>query len=320
MRRKFLTTVLLSLGLATVIPVQAQTYPNQPVDMVVPFPPGTGTDTGARLLATHLQKALGQPFVVTNKPGAGGSIGAMEVVRADPDGYTLLFSSNSAAASNVALLKSMPYDPVKDLTPIAGVSVAALVLMVPANHPAKNLDEFIAYLKEHNGKVSAGYGSSSGQVGIALLNKLAGVEVLSVPYKGIPQTISDTIGGVIDFTFVDMGNAKAQVEGGKLRALGITSAQPSTLMPEWRPIDETLPGFDIIAWLAVFGPANMPAQVVDKLSDSISDIVKTDEIRQRLAAIGMQPLAMGHDALGTFVQSEIAKWKQMAKDANIEPR
>jgi tripartite-type tricarboxylate transporter receptor subunit TctC len=173
MKCRFLSILLLALGLSTAAAVNAQGYPTKPVRLVVPFPAGTGTDIGARMLTQHLQAALGQSFVVDNKPGAGGSIGAMEVVRAAPDGYTLLFSSNSAAASNVALLKSMPYDPAKDLTPIAGVGESVLVLMVRADHPARNLQELIDYLAKRPGKVSAGYGSASSQISIAVLNKLA---------------------------------------------------------------------------------------------------------------------------------------------------
>lgn len=320
MRRKFLRTLVLALGFGAALTVQAQGYPDKPVRLVVPFPAGTGTDIGARMLSQQLHTALGQPFVVENKPGASGSIGAMEVVRATPDGYTLLFASNSAAASNVALLKSMPYDPVKDLTPIAGVGESLLVLMVRAEHPAKNLQEFLAYLAQRPGKVSAGYGSASSQIGIAVLNKLAKLDVLAVPYKGIPLAVNDTIGGVVDFTFVDMGNALAQAKGGKMRALGVTSAKPSALMPEWPALGERLPGFDISAWLAVFGPPGLPRETADKLGATIGSIINKPEMREKLAATGMQPMPMTPAQLKRFVPTEISKWKQLAQDANIQPQ
>ncbi|MCK9511231.1 MAG: tripartite tricarboxylate transporter substrate binding protein [Pigmentiphaga sp.] len=320
MRRQFLTALALSLGLAAGLPAQAAEYPNKPIDMVVPFPAGTGTDMGARLLAHHLQTALGQTVVVNNRPGAGGAIGAMEVVRAAPDGYTLLFASNSPAAANVALFKSIPYDPATDLTPIAGVAESALVLMVPAEHPAQNLEEFLEYVAQRPGKVSAGYGSASSQVSIELLNKMAGLDVLAVPYKGITNALNDTIGGIVDFTFVDMGNAMAQADGGKLRALGVTSPKVSTLRPEWAPLSERFPGFDVSAWLAIFGPAGMPADVVAKLGENIGDIIQTPELRERLAFSGLQPMVMSAQELGEFVQTEIAHWQQMVRDANIEPQ
>ena len=319
MKRNVLKSLTLMMALCAALPVQAQSYPSKPVRMVVPFPVGTGTDMGARLLAQQLQATTGQPFVVDNKPGASGSIGAMEVVRAAPDGYTLLFASNSAAASNVALLKSMPYDPSRDLTPIAGFADSLLALMVRADHPARTLDEFLAHVAQRPGKISAGYGSASSQVSIAVLNKLARLEVLAVPYKGIPLAVNDTIGGIVDFTFVDMGNAIAQSRGGKMRALGVTAAKPSGLMPEWRALGERLPGFDISAWLAVLGPAGMPADVVDKLSAAIVSIVSAPEMRDKLVSTGMVPMPMSSERLGRFVPSEIAKWKQWVKDANIQP-
>lgn len=320
MRRKFLQAMALALGFAALAAAQAQGYPEKPVRLVVPFPAGSGTDIGARLLSQQLQAALGQSFMVDNKPGAGGSIGAMDVVRAAPDGYTLLFASNSPAASNVALVRNMPYDPQKDLTPIAGVAESMLVLMVRADHPAKNLSEFLVYLRERPGKLSAGYGSASSQTSIALLNKLAKVDVLAVPYKGIPLAVNDTIGGVVDFTFVDMGNALPQVKGGKMRPLGVTSAKRPVLVPEWPALAETLPGFDITAWLAVFGPPNLPRQNVEKLSAAIADALKDPQVREKLAATGMQPMVMGPDQLKGFVAGEVRKWVQLAKEANIQPQ
>lgn len=319
-RRNILQALVLAIGLGTLAAAQAQANPDRPVRLVVPFPAGSGTDIGARMLAQQLQAALGQPFTVDNKPGAGGSIGAMDVVRAAPDGNTLLFASNSPAASNVALLKNMPYDPQKDLTPIAGFGESMIVLMVRADHPAKNLNEFIAYLRERPGKVSAGYGSASSQAAIAMLNKLAKVDVLSVPYKGVPLAVTDTIGGVVDFTFVDLGNALAQAKGGKMRALGVSSAKRAQIVPDWPALAETLPGFDITAWLAVFGPPQLPRQAVDKLHAAITASLKDPQMREKLAATGMQPMPMTPEQLKAFVSSEVRKWVQLAKDANIQPQ
>ena len=210
----------------------AQSFPSKTVRLVVPFPAGSATDMAARLAAQYLQTAMNQNFVVENKPGAGGSIAAMEVIRSNPDGYTLLFSSNSAAASNVALLKSIPYDPNKDFTPIAGIGENMLVLMVKSDHPAKNIQEFMSYASQRPGKVNAGYGSSSSQVSIAVLNKLAKIDTMMVPYKGIPLAVNDVLAGVVEFSFVDQGNAMAQSKGGKMRVLGVTSNKRSMLVPE----------------------------------------------------------------------------------------
>ncbi len=313
-------SLLLALGIMSGATAAANSdYPNRTVNVVVPFPAGSGTDSSARLVLSDLAEELDQTFVVSNKPGAGGTIGAMEVVRANPDGYTLFYSSNSPAAANVALYKELPYDPATDLAPIAGVGASALVLMVPTDHPAQNLEEFIEWAKNQPEAITAGYGSSSTQISIGVLGKMADIDVMPVPYKGVPHAINDTLAGIVDFTFVDIGNALAQANGGNLRGLGLTSAKASGLAPHWPPLSETLPGFDVAAWLALFGPADLPDNVVETLNSALEDILATDSVRERLAAVGLQPMYLSADDLGEYVESEIIHWQQMAEDANIEP-
>ena len=317
--RTLLKLLALSLALAGTCPAFAQGYPARPVRMVVPFPAGSATDLAARIMAQQLQSALGQSFVVDNKPGAGGSIAAAEVIRAAADGHTLLFSSNSAVASNVALLKNISYEPLKDFTPIAGIGENMLVLMVKSDHPAKNLQEFVSHVKQRPGKVTAGYGSSSSQVSIAVLNKLGQLDVLPVPYKGIPLAVTDVLGGTVDFTFVDLGNAMAQSKGGKLRALGITAPKRSPLAADWPALDESMPGFDITAWFAIVGPAGIPQDVVNKLNNAVGQALKNPEAREKLAGIGIQPMPLEPEQLKAFMGSEISKWVRLVKDANIQP-
>jgi tripartite-type tricarboxylate transporter receptor subunit TctC len=317
--RILLKLIALGLAFAGSAPAFAQGYPARPVRMVVPFPAGSATDLAARVMAQQLQTALGQSFVVDNKPGAGGSIAATEVIRAAADGHTLLFSSNSAVASNVALLKNIPYDPLKDFTPIAGIGENMLVLMVKADHPAKNLTEFVAHVKQRPGKVTAGYGSSSSQVSIAVLNKLGKLDVLPVPYRGIPLAVTDLLGGTVDFTFVDLGNAMAQSKGGKLRALGITAPTRSPLAADWPALAESMPGFDITAWFAIVGPAGIPKDVVDKLNNAVGQALKSPEAREKLAGIGIQPMPLAPEQLKAFMGSEVSKWIRLVKDANIQP-
>lgn len=299
--------------------VQAQGFPSRPVKLVVPFPAGSATDMAARLMAQQLQSAMGQSFVVENKPGAGGSIAAMEVIRSAPDGHTLLFSSNSAAASNVALLKSIPYDPLKDFSPVAGIGENMLVLMVKADHPARTAQELVAHVAQRPGKVSAGYGSSSSQVSIAVFNRIGKVDAQMVPYKGIPLAVNDVLGGVVDFTFVDLGNAIAQSRGGRMRALGITAPKRSPLVADWPALAETLPGFDITAWFAVLGPAGMPREVVDKLHGAITQVLRSAEAREKLAGIGIQPMALNPSELRAFMASEVSKWIRLVRESNIQP-
>ena len=319
-RATFMKALALPLGLSLAgRQAMAQSFPAKPVRLVVPFPPGTATDSAARMLGQQLSVSLGQPFVVDNKPGAGGSIGAMEVVRAAPDGYTLLFGSNSALSSNVALLKTMPYDPTKDFTPVAGFGETMHVLMVKSSFPAKTLPEFIAYVKQRPGKVSAGYGSSTAQVGIAMLNKLAGLDLLAVPYKGIPLAVNDVLGGTLDITSVDLGNAMAQARGGNLRALAVTSARRNPLAPEWPAVAETLPGFDLTSWFGIVGPAGIPRDVVDKLHAAITQALKQPEVKANLAILGTTPMPLAPEQLKAFIVTEIAKWIRLARDANLQP-
>ena len=319
-RSTFLKACGLALGLAmTAHGAMAQGFPNKPIRMIVPFPAGAATDLAARVIGQQLGTTLGQPVVVDNKPGAGGSIAAMEVIRSAPDGYTLLFSSNSAISSNVALLKKIPYDPNKDFTPIAGTGETALVLLVKSGFPVKNLKELMAYVKQHRGKVTAGYGSSSSQVSIAMLNKLGGLDTLPVPYKGIPLAINDVLGGTLDYTFADIGNAMAQVKGGNMRALGVTSTQRTALAPDVPAIAEVLPGFDITAWFAIVGPAGIPKDVVDKLNAATTQALKTRDMKDKLAQIGLAPMPMPPEQLRTFIGSEIVKWTRLVKEADIQP-
>ena len=318
--RSFLKSIALAGALLSITTLtMAQSYPARPVRFVVPFPAGSATDMAARLMAQQLQTALGQTFVVENKPGAGGSIAAMEVIRSAPDGHTLLFSSNSAAASNVALLKSIPYDPLKDFTPVAGIGENMLVLMVKADHPARTVQELVSHVGQRPGKVSAGFGSSSSQVSIAVFNKLGKVDAQLVPYKGIPLAVNDLLGGVVDFTFVDLGNAIAQSKGGRMRALGITAPRRSALVPDWPALSETLPGFDITAWFALLGPAGVPKEVVDKLHGAIAQTLRSAETRDKLATIGIQPMPLNPGELRSFMSSEVAKWIRLVKEANIQP-
>ncbi|GAC1541505.1 MAG: tripartite tricarboxylate transporter substrate binding protein [Ramlibacter sp.] len=318
--RTFLMTLGAGAALAfTATATWAQPFPSHPVRVIVPFPAGSATDLAARVMAQQLQGSLGQAFVVDNKPGAGGSIAAAEVIRSASDGYTLLFSSNSAVASNVALLKNIPYDPVKDLSAVAGIGETMLVLMVRADNPARTVQEFVASVKQRPGKVTAGYGSSSSQVSIAVLNKLAKVDILPVPYKGIPLAVTDVLGGTVDCTFVDLGNAIAQAKGGKMRALGITSTRRSPLAPDWPVLAESMPGFDITAWFAVFGPPNLPRDVAEQLNAAVDRALKAPQVQDKLAGVGIQPVAMTTAQLKSFQAAEVSKWIRLVKESGVQP-
>jgi tripartite-type tricarboxylate transporter receptor subunit TctC len=318
MIRAFIWTAVALSGTAGA--VHAQSFPSKPVRMIVPFSAGSGTDVAARAVSQYLTTTFGQSFIVDNKPGASGSIGAMEVIRAAPDGYTLLFGSSSTMAANVALVKNMPYDPTKDFTPIAGVADSVSALLVKTDFPAKTMPEFIAYAKQHPGKLNAGYGSSSTQVSIAQVAKLAGLNVVMVPYKSTPLAVKDLLGGTIDFTFADLGNATPHTKSGSLRALGIGNGKRSPMVPDWPAIAESTPGFeDIVGWIAIAGPPGMPKDVSEKLGSAVAQALQQADVRTKLATFGLSPMPMSPEQLKAFIDKEVLKWVRLAKEANIQP-
>jgi len=311
--KKFLVLVLFAAS------AQAQTYPSKPVKLLVPFPAGSATDQIARVVGQQLQEGLGQPFVVENKPGAQGSIAATEAARAAPDGYTLLVATNTPLAANPSLFKKLNYDPVKDFAPVARLGTISFMIMVRPDFPAKNLKEFLSYSKSNPGKLSAGYGSAGSQVSQAMLRSMGGIDFIDVPYKGLPQAITDVLGGSISFTFADLANALAQIKGGKLRGIAVTSAKRSPLAPEVPAIAEELPGYELIAWFALVAPAGTPAPVVARLHDVTAKSLAKPEVAARFANLGTDVAPMNPEQLGGFIRSEIDKWAKMAKAAGIQP-
>jgi tripartite-type tricarboxylate transporter receptor subunit TctC len=299
--------------------VNAQTYPSKPIKLVVPFPAGSATDHIARLTGSELQAALGQPVVVENKAGAQGGIAAAEVAKAAADGYTLMMTTNTPQAANVSLFKKLNYDPVKDFAPVARLGTTSFMLMVRPDFPARNLKEFLAHVGKQPGKLSAGYGSAGSQVSLSMLKAMGKLDVVEVPYKGIPQAITDTMGGSLAFTFVDLGNALAQARGGKLRGLAVTSATRTTLAQDVPAVAEELKGYELIAWFALMAPARTPNDVVQKVHDAAVKSLAKAEVRDKYATIGIDPAPMNPAELAKFIQSEIAHWAKLVKLANIQP-
>jgi tripartite-type tricarboxylate transporter receptor subunit TctC len=298
---------------------QGQTYPAKPVKLVVPFPAGSATDHVARLVGSQLQEALGQPMVVENKAGAQGAIAAAEVAKAAPDGYTLLVTTNTPQAANVSLFKKLQYDPVKDFAPITRFGTTSFMLMVKPDFPAKNLKEFVAHVRKQPGKLSAGYGSAGSQVSLAMLKQLGKLDVVEVPYKGIPQAITDTMGGSLHFTFVDLANALAQAKGGKLRGLAVTSAKKSSLAPDLPAIAEELPGYEIIAWFGLVAPAKTPEPVVQRLNDVLMKALARPDVKEKFGSIGADVQPMNPAEFGSFIQAEVVNWAKLVKLAGIQP-
>ena len=311
---------LIAVGLAALtLGAQAQTYPSRTVKLIVPFPAGSATDQVARLVGQQLNEELKQPFIVENKPGAQGAIAAAEVARAAPDGYTLLLTTNTPQAANVSLFKKLAYDPVKDFAPVARIGTTSFMLMLRADSPIKTLKEFLADARAKPGKLSAGYGSAGSQVSLAMLKSMGNLDVVEVPYKGIPQAVTDVLGGTLSFTFVDLSNALPQAKGGKLRGLAVTSAKRTPLAPDMPAVAEELKGYELIAWFALMAPAGTPPEIVQRLHDVTVKGIAKAEVKEKFAGIGVDVAPMNPGELAKFIQSEIAHWAKLVKLAGIQP-
>jgi len=270
-------------------------------------------------VAPQLSRILGQPFVVDNKAGGNGIPATLEVVRAAPDGLTLFFPSNSPVAVNVALVRNLPYDPRRDLTPIAGVNRTNHCLIVRSDSPANTFAEFIAHARGRPGQVSIGVSTTTAQMIVAAMNKQAGIELLPVSYRGTPPTITDVLSGTLDSTMVDPGNAIAQVRGGRMKVLAVTSGERNPLVPDWPAVSETLPGFDFTVWNAMFGPPGMPREMVQRLSNAVQQVLREREVVDGLATGGTFPHYLTPEELAALVEADIVKWTRAAREANIQP-
>lgn len=318
-RRTILKLSAYSLATLPLSSAFSQAYPSRFVRMVVPFPPGSITDIVTRLISNELQQSLGQAFVVENKPGAQTTIGATFVARSPPDGYTLLVSAISFVGA-VSEIKNLPYSPNDDFTPLALLGTFPLVLMVKPDFPAHTPAEFLSRLKTNEKKWNGGYGSSSTRLAIAQLQNIEGISIQAIPYKGIPLAMVDLIGGTIDFTFVDIGNALTYAKAGKLKAIGVTSAMPSPHAPDWPSLVNLVSGLDMSAWLAVIGPKGMPTDISTKLHNDIMRVVALPSIRRSLDKLAMTPPQLTLAQMKPFIASEVEKWSRLYKAAGIEPQ
>lgn len=297
----------------------AQPYPNKPIKFIVPFPAGSATDVVGRVLAEGMAKELGQNIVVENKAGAQGTIGAGEVKNAAPDGYTLLVTTSTTQAAVTSLLKRVPYDPVKDFTPIGKIATTPFVLITNDKIPANNLREFIAYVKANPGKVRFGQGSSGSWVSGSLFASMIGGDMQMVPYKGIPPAITDMLGGSIEVVFADLGNAQAQIKGGKVKAFGVTSARRAPQLPDLPAIGELVPGYELVPWFGLVGPANLPKDVTMKLEGALRKVLAQPDIKTKMNNAGLDIDATDAAGLARLIDSEIKRWAQLTKAANIQP-
>ncbi|MDB5730523.1 MAG: hypothetical protein JWQ03_418 [Variovorax sp.] len=302
------------------LPVHGQAYPAKPIRLVVPFPAAGATDLFARTLSQKMSERLGAAIIIDNKPGAGGSIGADLAAKAPPDGYTLLLATTSTHSIGPALGNRLPYDTVRDFTPIAHVGDAPSIMLVPNSSPAKTVREWIDYAKKNPGKLN--YASSGNgtivQLTAELFKAQADVFVTHIPYKGTALAIPDLISGKVDVMFDSLPTGMPHVRDGRLRALGVTSLKRSPLAPELPPIADTLPGFESNTWFGLYGPRGLPADMVARLNTAANQALADPEVRDKLARLGISPAPAGTPAqLAGMVALDAAKWKKIVIDRKI---
>jgi tripartite-type tricarboxylate transporter receptor subunit TctC len=300
-------------------PVQGQ-YPSKPVTLIVPFGPGSTTDTISRIIAQHLGNALNQSIVIENKAGANGAIAAAYVARAAPDGYTLLMSTNSPHSAAPSLNKSIAYDPLNDFEPVARVGSFTLMLVLHPGVPATSIPELIAYAKAHPGMLSFASGNASGVVAGETLKAWAGINLVHVPYRSTPPAVNDVLGGRVSMMFIDLTSGLPHVKANALRALAVTRMQRSALLPELPSLHEAgVVNFDMDSWMGMFAPAHTPPEIVARLNTELCKIIDNADIKARIGTLGFEAFSSTPAELGSFVKIQLDKWTRMIKDAGIEP-
>jgi tripartite-type tricarboxylate transporter receptor subunit TctC len=317
-------TMAMLIGMAmlpiSLVHAQAPSYLDKPIRIVVPFPAGGIADTFGREIGRKLADAWGQPVVIDNKPGAGGNIGADIVAKSPPDGYTLVIGNIGTHAVNVSLLPAMPFDTIKDFTPIVHVLDAEGLLVVNPSINATTVPELIALARAQPGKLSyasAGIGTT-GHLAGELFKSLTKVDIIHVPYEGNVPAITDLLGGQTSMAFATMPTVLPQVRAAKLRALAVLGSARSPALPDVPTMAESVPGFEVSNWIGLFGPAGMPPTIVMRLNGEVQKIMLSSEIQKRLETDGARFVPMTPEQFATFQKSELAKWAKMIKEANIK--
>ena len=311
--------VLLAV-LAATVSAQAQQWPSKPIRVIVNFPPGGAADQIARTVAPPLGEALGQPVVVENRPGANGNIGAEAVAKSPPDGYTLLMSSGGAFSVNPHLYKSLPFDPVKDLEPVAAAARILVFLVVKPDLPAKSVEEFLALVRANPGKLS--YGSpgsgSSPHIAAEMLKRATNINIVHVPYKGAAPALTDLLGGQLDFMF-DPGIGLGQVRAGKLRLLAVGSPKRSPLFPDAPTLAEAgIAGFDADSWFGFYAPAGLPADIAARLNRELNRALQTPAVKDRILAIGGEVGAMTAAEFAALQRADRERFGALIREAGIK--
>ena len=297
----------------------AQTYPSKPIRMIVPYAAGGTTDVLARIMADRLSQALGQQVVVEYKPGAGGTIGADAAAKSQNDGYTIIMGAPGSHSTAPSLYAKLPYDPVKDFAPLVHVANVPNSIIVHPHVPVKSVAELIAYARTRPGELtygSAGTGATTHLTG-ELFALMADVKLTHIPYKGSSQAMIDLLGGQIRMMFENLPGAANQIKAGKVRGLAVTSIKRAAAFPDLPAVSETLSGFEVVAWFALFAPAGTPAAIVARLNAESDKILKLAEVRERIAQTGSEPVGGSPESLAKFLAEDIAKWRRVTREAGI---
>src|SRR5450432_1532808 len=311
------------VGAALALPTVAlgQAYPNKPIRLVVPFPPGGSLDVVARAIGQKLTQAWGQPVIIDNRPGAGGNIGADLVAKSAPDGYTMLEGALSTHAVNISLYGKLPYDPIKDFAPISLVAITPNVLVINPTVPFNTVPELIAYAKANPGKLSFGSGSngSAGHLAGELFKTDAHIDMVHIPYKGGAPALQALLAGDTQLMFDNLANSMQQVKAGKLKAIAVTTAKRSALVPELPTLSETgVPGFDIYTWWGFMAPAGTPKEIIAKWNTEVTRILNTSEMKTFFAQQGAEPAPTTPDQFEALIKSEIIKYAKIVKDSGAK--
>ena len=315
---QLLALAALALAVAPTLPAAAQSYPQRPVRLLVPYPPGGTADLMARVMSQRLGDTWRSTIVIDNRGGAGGNIATEVVARAESDGYTLLLCNAPVLAINPTLYKNVPFDPVKDFAPIIGIAEVPLFLLVHPSVPVKTFDDFLPYVRSRKGDINYASGSvgSTTHLSMELFKTLAKVQLNHIPYKGSGPALAAIAGGEVPIMFELMPSAMPFVKSERLRALAVTSAKRSPLMPSLPTIAEKgLPGYEVASWFGMCAPRKTPAAVVRKISDDATAIIRSSEMQERLASLGAQPMDMPAEKFEPFVKSEIGKWSKVVRDS-----
>ena len=317
---RFVRGTLCTLALLGAASLHAQPYPHKPIRFVVPWAPGGSTDVLARIIGQKLYESWGQPVLIENRPGASGNLGSEVIARAAPDGYNILVGSMSTHAMNGALYAKMPFKPVDDFAPVAILAYVTNVLVVHPSVKANTIPELIAYARANPGKLNyatAGSGSTN-HLSAALFEKMAGIQITHIPYKGGAPAVTDLVGGQVDMLFTGLTNVLGHVKTGKLKLLAVTEAQRAKVLPDLPTVAETLPGYEMAVWYGMFAPAGTPPELVNKLNAEVNRIMLLPDVTAKLAPLGAEAVTKSAGEFARILKADEQKWGRIIREVGAK--